>query len=320
VSDLEPFSAEGPVPVTKEDIRKANPAERLRRSTLRIVGASVIIAALLAVPSGMRIDFVEASPKFAVFAGVLFGSVSLKSKWGGTLVGDCLGSQAVVWLSGIACGFITLIGLHLHFPRVDQLLMASDRAIGLDGVAFSSLVAKTPRAAHGVIVIAYKLTVPLVLLSMLVQALLKRPVEAWRAAFCFAGSLITVSLISIVTPAKGVGLWLSDATLAQLPGASARYFWGTFDRFYDGTDLVLRTTSIDGIVSFPSFHMVMGLIIVMLWRKNPVTLALALAWFIPMLVGTVPLGGHYFVDLIGGLVIWAGWFCLSYRGTGKVAP
>jgi membrane-associated phospholipid phosphatase len=51
----------------------------------------------------------------------------------------------------------------------------------------------------------------------------------------------------------------------------------------------------------------------MMWRKNIVTLFAASSWLVIMLVATIPGGGHYVVDLLGGFMVWAFWFVLSRR-------
>ena len=86
-----------------------------------------------------------------------------------------------------------------------------------------------------------------------------------------------------------------------------------FDAFYAGPDPVLRLDGIDGVVSFPSFHAVMGFITVAMWRHGRIALPLALAWLAFMLLATFPYGGHYVVDILGGLAVWAAWFGLSRR-------
>ena len=106
-----------------------------------------------------------------------------------------------------------------------------------------------PFRIHRLIGRAYLFTVPILFVSLLLHGVGGRAVEVWRASFCFVGSLLTVTLVSIVTPAKGVGLWIAEEALARLPAGAARYHWATFDRFYEGKELVLRLSSIDGVVS-----------------------------------------------------------------------
>jgi membrane-associated phospholipid phosphatase len=48
-----------------------------------------------------------------------------------------------------------------------------------------------------------------------------------------------------------------------------------------------------------------------MWRKRLPTFIAAAVWLAFMLLGTFPGGGHYFVDLVAGFLVWAAWFALS---------
>ena len=75
---------------------------------------------------------------------------------------------------------------------------------------------------------------------------------------------------------------------------------------------MLRLRAIDGVISFPSFHAVVGFLIFSMWRTRLVTRIAAAIWLPVELLSTVA-GGHYLVDLIGGFCVWAGWFALSKK-------
>src|SRR4029078_6996936 len=87
-------------------------------------------------------------------------------------------------------------------------------------------------------------------------------------------------------------------------------FWHHFDDFYFGAQPVLRMQVVDGVISFPSFHAIVGFLVLALRRQRPLTSAAASAWLAIMLVATLPGGGHYFVDLLAGFFVWAAWFAL----------
>ena len=59
--------------------------------------------------------------------------------------------------------------------------------------------------------------------------------------------------------------------------------------------------------------LILGLIAVTLWRTKMAVFPLALAWFAAMLPATLVIGGHYFVDLIAGILVWVIWFAISLR-------
>ena len=93
-----------------------------------------------------------------------------------------------------------------------------------------------------------------------------------------------------------------------------RGFWAHFDEFYVGTAPVLRLRGIDGVISFPSFHTIVGLIVVCMWREKYRHLWAGDRVVLLNAAGH-PLmnGGHYIVDLISGFVVWLIWFWLSRR-------
>lgn len=293
----------------------ANPGgvERLRRRTIELAGASLPIGIVLALVTRIRVDATGVAPVAALLSAALFASTLCSRSAARTRVSDCVGTLGLVWLSGITCGLISLIALRFHQPLIDAQLLGFDKAVGVADVRLVEWLAALPPTVMAAMKAAYTLTIPVMFVSIGLLAMIDERVEAWRAAFCFVGSLLTVCLVSIVTPAKGLGLWVSQATLAHLPQGALRYFWDNFDLFYAGRDPVLRLTSIDGVVSFPSFHTAMGLIAIAMWRKRPIALALVMVWALPMFAATLPLGGHYVADLLGGAGIWAAWFALSLR-------
>jgi membrane-associated phospholipid phosphatase len=148
-------------------------------------------------------------------------------------------------------------------------------------------------------------------MSLVLLSLFGDRIEAWRAALCFVGTLLTACVIASFVPAKGLGVWAPSELLAKLPPRAMRTFWPHFDEFYSGDDPVLRLQVVDGVISFPSFHAVVGLITLAMWRKRIITLIPAATYLFFMLLAIFPGGGHYFVDLLGGFAVWAAWFALS---------
>jgi membrane-associated phospholipid phosphatase len=295
----------------------ADPGDRLidryRVLSLLLVFTMIVIAALLVLGSGVAADSSGTGLAAQLLAAALLASAVCRANPRLSRMADCCGTLGLAWLAGLAGGMMSLAGLRFHLPLADRSLLQLDQALGVDTPRLVEwLLSQT--AWPATITMSYNYTVPVICLSLVAQSLAGRRVEAWRAALCFIGALLTVCVISILTPAKGLGMWLSTDVLAQLPNGAARYFWPSFDQFYSpNADPILTLAAIDGVVSFPSFHTVMGLITVALWRHSPVAFGLATAWFVQMMIGTLPLGGHYFVDLLGGAAVWAGWFALSRR-------
>jgi membrane-associated phospholipid phosphatase len=232
---------------------------------------------------------------------------------------DAAGALGVVALSGTACGAIAMLGLRLHFPLADGLLRSWDRALGIDGVAITQWLARQPRWTFDLMSPAYNYTIGIFALSLIALSVMRDRLEAWRAAFCFVGTLLTTCLFAIFVPAKGLGVWASQDLFEQLPVQAMRSFWPQFDSFYFGVDPVLSVKAIGGVISFPSFHSVVGFLVLTMWRKRAATLVPATVWLVCMLVATLPGGGHYIVDLLGGFAVWAAWFAGSLGVEAQVA-
>ncbi len=286
-------------------------ADRYRRLSLFIVAVIILVAVLMAAIKGVRVD-PEGTGGYAwLIAALLVVSRRWWGRTGYARFADALGTFGLVALASLSCGAIAMMSLRLGFPMADDLLWSFDQALGFDGVAIVAALVGQGQWVFNLMATAYSYTIPAVGVSIVALALFGDRVEAWRTAFCYIGSLFTICLIAILTPAKGLGLWTPPELAAHLPVGAMRYFWDEFDAFYAGADPVLQIDHIDGVISFPSFHAVMGFIVVAAWRKNILMTALTGSWLLLMLLATFPYGGHYFVDLLAGLAVWAGWFAAS---------
>ena len=228
-------------------------------------------------------------------------------------ISDALGSFAMAALSGMICGIIAMLELRLHFSIADPMLRSWDLALGIDALTLVDLQLQQGPWLMALMAAAYNYTLQIFFAGVVVLALFGDRIEAWRAAFCFVGTLFTTCLIAIFVPAKGLGVWAPEDLFHRLPSRAMRNFWPHFDAFYYGADPVLQLRAIDGVISFPSFHTVVGFLVLAMWRKRILTLVPAASWLFFMLLATLPGGGHYIVDLIGGFAVWAGWFALSRR-------
>ena len=310
-AEVLPENDNAPAPAAVES-QIAKSVERFRRATLFLVLASSVMAAALALMMNVRVD-----PSGTALLNLFAASLLLFSRiwWrrsGHIRVADACGTVALVSLMGMSCGALSMLGLRLHFPLADRWFWSLDHLLGLDAISIAEQLISQGQWIFSIMAPAYAQTIPLLILSMCCLALLGRRLEAWRACFCFAGALFTICLIALFLPAKGLGTWAPDALLARLPAHSMLYFWPAFDSFYSGPAPVLSVATIDGVISFPSFHAVMGFIVAAMWRNKLATLLPALLWLAFMLLATIPYGGHYVVDLIGGLAVWSAWFAASF--------
>jgi hypothetical protein len=283
----------------------------MRKRTAWLVLAGAGVATTLALACGVRVDPSGTASIDLLIAALLLVSRIWWPRNTNRRLADAFGAVALTLIGGMACGGVAMLGLRLHFPLADHVLWASDHALGIDGLAVVDALLREGQWLFTIMALVYNLTIPMFVLSVIVLALSGDRVEAWRGAFCFVGTLLTTCIIALFLPAKGLGVWAFDSLFERLPERSMRNFWPHFDQFYSGAHPVLRLEVIDGVVSFPSFHSVVGFLTFAMWRKQLLTAGSAAVWLFILLLATFPYGGHYFVDLLGGFAVSAIWLAIS---------
>jgi membrane-associated phospholipid phosphatase len=295
-------------------LQRCSSVDALRNASLRLVVASIAAAALMVFAARVPVAPDGADILAWIVATALIVSMVLNSRR--PRIADSFGALGQAWLGGLACCVIAVAGLGLRMPSRDAALLAIDRAIGVDGPAVLVWTLHQPHWFVQLLSTSYGATVGLVFLSFILLAVLGDRVEVWRAVMCFLGTVLTSCLIAVATPALGMSAWVSPELLKRLSAGTPRHLWPRFEHFHDfhdGTSAVLRLDSLASCVTFPSFHTIMGLIVAAMWRKRMATFVPAFAWLTLMVFSTLPFGGHYVVDLIGGVAVWGMWFALSHR-------
>lgn len=283
-------------------------ADRFRRLTVWLLLTSIVAAIALTV--GLRVS-VNPRDTFMidwVLAGLLLASRIWWGRIGHQRLADAAGTVAVASLGAMACGAIAMLELRLRFPIVDPILHRADLALGVDAVQIATTVAAHRNLLLPTLATVYENTLQLYFGSLILLSLTRDRVEAWRGAFIFVGTLLTTCAVAAFIPATGLINWAPPSVLEFLP----RAFMTHFKEFYYGAHPVLRLQVIDGVITFPSFHAVVGFLVFSMWRKRMVTRIAAAAWLAVELLSTVA-AGHYVVDLIGGFAVWAAWFALSLK-------
>jgi hypothetical protein len=287
--------------------------DRFRHLSMLLILAAASVALLLSVAFRVRVDF----SGFAMVGLALAGLLAFSRRWwiraDMQRAADAMGTVSVMTIGGLCCGAIAMLELRLGFPMADDILHRADLVLGLDGNRLAEVLAQQD-LFFVMLAPVYNYTLELFLGSLVVLSMLNDRLEAWRAAFCFVGTLLTTCFIAAFIPATGLVNWASPNLLEHLP----RSFLAHFNEFYFGADPLLRLQVIDGVITFPSFHAVVGFLVFAMWRTRPIARMAAAVWLVVELLSTVA-GGHYLIDLIGGFLVWLGWFALSRRIEQRVA-
>lgn len=195
----------------------------------------------------------------------------------------------------------------LGFPFWDETLHRVDLALGLDWRAY--LAGVNDRPLLGVIyTVAYQSLIPQMIVLIAALSLSGR-VEAVRRMM-FAAILAGLATIigSGLMPAMAmfVHLGLTPADFPNLDPAAAFVHVRDMTALRAGELELFDVAKAEGIVTFPSYHAALGLILLVAGWSHPWLRWPFLALNLLLIAATPIDGGHYFVDVAAGLAIaWA---------------
>ena len=216
-----------------------------------------------------------------------------------------LGSTGQMLLIPVLMTPLTYVAASANLPLVDAPLMALDRALGLDWMAYFNFIYGHHALLFGT-VLAYGMIGWPVFGVPIVLGVTHSYRRLQEFTLAFAVALVVTTAISVFTPAMGTYDFLHVTTDPNVftPGAYLDQL-KDLPMVRDGSLRHLELMKLTGIVTFPSFHAAAA--VLYLWVLWPVR------WFRPiavmaniaMLLATPLGGGHYFVDVFAGIAVAA---------------
>jgi hypothetical protein len=211
---------------------------------------------------------------------------------------DSLSNMAyfgMLWIAfAIAGAILTYIATTPGLPLLDEQFTQMDRMLGFHWLDFYNAVQRRPGVST-LLGLAYGSLLPQIIVAIIYLSTIgrhDRSHELWWTAFV---TLAATAALSGLFPAAGTfhhyGVALDRAI--HLPH---------FLALRDGSVLHFAVHEMQGIVTFPSYHAVLAILLTYAYRGTRWFKAAAVLNGV-MLVSTPIYGGHYLVDLIGGAAI-----------------
>ena len=201
-----------------------------------------------------------------------------------------------LWLAASVAGVqLTFITNTLNFPLQSETFFAMDRALGFDWAEWAKFNFANPWLAQ--------------FSSLAYKSHVFQPVAAVLIVAFFGPRDRNANLV--IT--KLIALALMLAISAVLPALEPGYYYGYNTPAAEAMIALREGQRMDlqyiGIVCFPSFHTVMAVIYVTVYRGMPIPLAISLVINLCMLFSIPFAGDHYLVDVIAGfaLALFAQW-------------
>ncbi|WP_179296088.1 phosphatase PAP2 family protein [Mesorhizobium sp. WSM4312] len=189
-------------------------------------------------------------------------------------------------------------------PLLDDQLASLDAKLGFDWLGF--LAASNKSAVwSSVLFWAYHALgpqVPIVLCLHLIRLRQDRVFEF--IALMAVSSLFTGPLMAIFPTAGAYAFYKPAPELfSHLTAQAGMWHYSTLLSLRSGAPYDLIVANAEGLVTFPSFHTALGILVVYALRDIRPLFVAALIVNAVMIVSTLPEGGHHLVDVIVGAAI-----------------
>ena len=204
------------------------------------------------------------------------------------------------------CGTpLTYIAASAALPLQDATLSYWDQCLGLDWNAYYNFSITRPLVLQYACFFYAMIVWPCMGVPILL-GLTRNFIRLQQFTMACTLTVLATAIISALLPA--IGTYQQYGLSAETAAFKATGYLIQLDRLplaRDGTLRVLNLSQIGGIITFPSFHAAVAMLAMWglwcLWWMRP----LALITMGGMLIATPLLGGHYFVDVIAGVLVAA---------------
>lgn len=239
------------------------------------------------------------APFFVTFATLLLLAALLRWCGRARRLADTAEALALFLGFAHADNLLSYLTAMAGLPLRDAAFAGFDRALGVDWPAWFAAAARWP-ALHDSLALVYH--------SLIAETLITAGWLAWsgRAAalmelfrLALATSLLTC-VIAALLPALGPLAWYG---MLGEGSEMNRLNVINLERMRSGVSLHFAASEMAGIVSFPSYHTILALLLPYATRGTGRPGAVLLVWNIAMMPAIVPIGGHYLADQLGGAVL-----------------
>ena len=239
------------------------------------------------------------------------GALCLLALWGAHVLmpsrrqGEWVVTEAILVTGLIAT--VTIIGSPFQYaaiafkrPLVDQWLAAADAGMGIHVPALVEWTRAHPSIQQMLSSAYFSLLPQFILPIAVVGCWFKDRAALWEYAFHFH--------VCVIVTLLGLALW---------PAACAFTYYGFdslldqtrfirhFHEFRTGVQTMVQPSDVEGMISFPSFHVAGALMVTWAFRRHRywlMGLGMLNAWLI---AATVFTGAHYAIDIVATAVMFA---------------
>jgi membrane-associated phospholipid phosphatase len=195
-------------------------------------------------------------------------------------------------------------------PYADPWLAAADARMGVHVATLAAWTRAHP-ATSLLATFTYATFLPQLVLTVFALAALRERERLWEFAFHFHVCLIVTIAALAIWPAV-----CPPAHYGFKPTIDMTRVIGQIKGFHQGTMTVVSFDDLEGLVSFPSFHVAGALLVTWAFRRRRWILIPLAVLNCGLMISTFVTGVHYLVDVIASVPLVAGSLA-AYRWWGR---
>lgn len=225
-----------------------------------------------------------------------------------------LGITALLPLLASGAMAMSYLAPRANFPLVDRALVQLDAMVGFDFSAYVHAGAASPLVVAAASPI-YAFGTAFIVLAALASALVRRDMDHYERmlAFVVLSALVTIVVGMLLPAGSGFAYFNIPGEVEQALGTIAGAEQNLYIDHIRRGDLSVLDSGTRGLVAFPSFHTALGMFAILFarygaWLRVPIVTVAVL-----MLATTPLIGGHYLMDVFGGIAVSLGCFALIER-------
>lgn len=197
--------------------------------------------------------------------------------------------------------------MSIELPLADAVLASGDQILGLHWLSYIRWLDGYPTIVWAMSAV-YGGLASYCCIIFLAVLICYGHVRAIEFTSLFVATAVFTIIVGPLFPAKGAMVFFApDSDQFNFVSTNmGTYFWEPLSRIRMNDHLVLDIDNLPGLVAFPSFHTTMGMIGIYACRGHAALLIPSLSLNGLMIASTPLFGGHYFVDVIAGMITAVG--------------
>jgi len=269
---------------------------------------AIVVAADLAweAVGHFHIDFVAYARLGFMSLALLGGGIFYQTRRTEPELTAMLMGASFLCMFSAAASMLNYFFLTLHGPRIDDILVAADRALGFDWYSAMLAMARHPHL-NDAFFIVYNMVLPEIALVMVALAWTGQVEKVYRYCVALAvGAVIAIGFWALMPSLGAKSLYILPPEVASKLTLSVTGDYGKalVLLLRDGPGYI-TPSDLRGLIAFPSYHGVLALIVAwygwhVRWLSWPLVLLNA-----AVIISSPIQGGHHMVDLLGSFPVAA---------------